>query len=328
MAMSELPRSIQLAARICGLDQILDDVAVGFHWDVLDRLEDGVYFVNCDRQIIYWSQGAERITGYLAEDVLGRGCHDELLRHVDQQGRPLCGDGCPLLSVILGGAPRGTDVYLQHRAGHRVPVRVYGAPIRDSTGRIIGAFETFSDTTSLLATLERVRELEAAAFLDGLTGIANRRYLEQELQSRFAELTRHRWRFGVIMADVDHFKRVNDAHGHVVGDEVLKAVARTLSLSCRPYDLVGRWGGEEFLTIVGPVDRETLERIAERTRMLVASSTVTIGDQLVRVTISAGMTLARDNDDPSSLVARADHLLYASKSAGRDRVSTDVPCLA
>lgn len=322
--MLELPLSLRKAAEIVGLPDFLQDVAVGFHWDILDRLEGGVYLVDCQRHIMYWSAGAERITGYNADDVLGVCCAENLLRHVDETGRRLCLDSCPLAKVIETGVSQSAEVFLHHKDGHRVPVRVYGAPIRNSEGEIIGAFETFSDTSSLLAPLEKVRRLETIAYVDDLTGVANRRLLEHEIHNRFAEFRREGWVFGMVLADVDHFKQFNDRHGHETGDKVLKMVAKTLAHSCRSYDLIGRWGGEEFLMVVSRANLPALQRVAERARALVASSSLAVGGQHLQVTISAGAALVQPDDDPSRLIARADKLLYQSKTEGKNRVTLEV----
>jgi diguanylate cyclase (GGDEF)-like protein/PAS domain S-box-containing protein len=317
----DLPTSVQLADQMVDLVEFLEDVSVGFHWDILDRLEDGVYLLDKHRRIRYWSDGCARITGYAAQEVLGHCCGDNILNHVNERGECMCRDACPISVVLATGEPQAAEVFLHHKAGHRVPVRVYGAPIRDRSGEVIGAFETFSETTALLGPLERVRQLERVAFLDPLTGIANRRYMEYEIDRRIHELRRDNWPFGVVMADVDHFKVFNDNYGHETGDRVLQMITQTLKRHCRPYDLVGRWGGEEFLTVVSLREPRELSSFAERASALVAASTLDVEGEALQVTISSGGVLARHNDDVQSLVRRADELLYQSKARGRNRVT-------
>lgn len=323
--MQDLPLSVRTANDAVGLAEFLEDVCVGFHWDILDRLEDGVYLLDRDRRIMYWSDGCARITGYSAAEVLGHSCADDILKHVDACGKCLCKGTCPITTVLGTGEPQAADVYLHHKAGHRVPVRVYGAPIRDRAGRIIGAFETFSETTALLAPLERVRQLEKVAFLDPLTGVANRRYMEYELDRRIHELRRQGWSFGVVLADVDHFKDFNDTYGHETGDRVLKMITETLSRQCQHYDLVGRWGGEEFLIVVTLAQPHELFVFAEQACALVAASTLEVPAGSLRVTLSAGGVMAQRDDDVQSLVRRADELLYESKAAGRNRATVRLP---
>lgn len=290
-------------------------------WNIIDSMEDGFYLLDRNRRIIYWNEAAKRITGFDVADVLGQRCADAILMHVDHDGCCLCEHNCPLAGTMQDGVPRQADVFLHHKEGHRVPVRVYGAPVRDCTGGIIGAFETFSDQSAALAQAERLRDLEQAAFIDVLTSVANRRFLDVSLESRLAEKTRHDWGFGVVLLDVDHFKRFNDEHGHEVGDHVLQMVARTLARNARPYDVVGRWGGEEFLIIASHSDLQQAYSVAERARVLIGASELNHQGQRLRVTVSAGVAVVRSGEDAVSLLRRADTALYASKNDGRNRVS-------
>lgn len=185
----------------------------------------------------------------------------------------------------------------------------------------MAAVETFHEISDKVAALEQVRHLEELAYLDALTGLANRRFLQATIEARIAERGRYGWPFGIIMMDVDHFKSVNDTYGHEVGDKVLQTVARTLRSATRSYDVVGRWGGEEFLAVVANATDDDLASVAERYRALVESSDVPLDGMSLRVTISAGAAVAQDTDDASSAVERADRLLYMSKANGRNRVT-------
>jgi diguanylate cyclase (GGDEF)-like protein/PAS domain S-box-containing protein len=290
-----------------------------FCQELLDNLYDGVYYVDPDRRITFWNKAAEVITGYSRQEVLGRHCSDNLLKHVDEQGVSLCLTACPLAHAVQDGQPRAATVYLHHKNGHRLPVAVRVTPRRNESGDIRGAVEVFSDNSEKVAALQRLHELEALAYLDPLTGIANRRYLEFFLAARFNELRRFGWPFGLAFADIDHFKQVNNDHGHQAGDLVLKMVANTLAQNCRSFDLVGRWGGEEFLCVLSHIGKpQELRQATERLRRLVANSSIPSGEHPVSVTLSVGATLVRPDDDLESVTRRVDRLLYQSKDAGRN----------
>ena len=288
---------------------------------LLDNFSDGVYFVDTERRISYWNKGAERISGYAAGEVVGSFCFNEILMHVDCAGTRLCHNGCPLAETLADGEPREAAVFLHHRDGHRVPVRVRVAPVRDRGGRVTGAVETFTDDTAGNAALQRIEELQAAAYIDALTGVANRAFTEITLRAKLEELERYGWPFGVLFIDIDHFKEVNDGHGHEAGDRVLATIARTLAGNARSFDLVGRWGGEEFLVVAVNVDETKLGALAERFRLLVAGSAAPSGGGDIAVTVSVGATLARPGDDPATVVKRADTAMYESKRSGRNRVT-------
>ena len=288
---------------------------------LLDNFTDGVYFVDRERTITYWNRGAERISGFSAEETVGSHCFDELLMHIDDAGTRLCHVGCPLAAIIEDGEPREMEVFLHHKQGHRVPVLVRASPIRDPDGAVVGAIEVFSDNSPKMAALQRAHDLEKMAFVDPLTGLANRTFTEITLRARLEELVRYGWSFGVLFLDVDHFKNINDGHGHPVGDQALSIVANTLKIAARSFDLVGRWGGEEFLAILVNVSDRKLGVIAERFRVLVESSRLPLSAGDGRLTVSIGATLADPRDTVEELVARADALMYESKQAGRNRVT-------
>lgn len=297
------------------------EVGDEFYRDLLDNLYDGIYFVDRDRRVTYWNSGAERITGYGRSEVVGKRCRDHILIHINQRGATLCDSGCPLEESITRGRVYETEAYLRHKDGHRIPVSIRTFPIRDSEGVITGAIEIFSDDSSKAAFLHRIEELQKMTILDHLTGLANRRYIEMNLDARLSEMLRYGWPFGVLFIDIDHFKEVNDVYGHDVGDEVLKMIANTFMNNSRPFDAVGRWGGEEFVAIILNVTEDRLYAIADRLRMLVEQSSLSVGRDTIRVTISIGATLALENDTVETLIRRSDQLMYRAKTSGRNCVS-------
>ena len=288
---------------------------------LFDLLFEGAYVVDRERAIVHWNKAAEQITGYARDEVVGRHCFDNILVHVDCGGASLCKGGCPLHQSIADGQTRESELFLRHKEGHRVPVQVRVHPLVDAGGIRYGAVEVFRDTSTRVAALDRIRELEGMAYVDALTGLANRRFIDAQLQRKIDEMKRYGWPFGILFMDLDRFKSVNDTHGHAVGDKVLKVVAETLIRSSRSFDVVGRWGGEEFLAVVSNVSAEMLDNIAQRLRVLIARSGVFVQMEEIRVTISIGATMALPDDTPESLVARADALLYTSKESGRNTVT-------
>lgn len=290
---------------------------------ILDSLFDGVYFVDVNRRITYWNNGAERITGYSRVNVIGSCCADNLLRHIDGNGNELCLTGCPLSATIQDGKAREANVFLHHALGHRVPVSVRTSPVRDDSGQIVGAVEIFSDNSSSLQLLHEFEKLKHDVYLDPLTAVGNRRYGEMSLATRMFDLHSHGVPCGVLFMDIDHFKRCNDRFGHKIGDDVLVMVARSISVSLRKMDVAARWGGEEFIVILPGTTREIVMSVSERIRILIENSFIFVGDDKVSVTISIGAAMSRTDDTVESIVSRADRMMYISKSAGRNRVTED-----
>jgi diguanylate cyclase (GGDEF)-like protein len=140
------------------------------------------------------------------------------------------------------------------------------------------------------------------------------------LQAALSAFQRYGWAFGVLFLDVDHFKKVNDTAGHEAGDQALRMVARTLAASLRSVDSFGRWGGEEFVAVVTNTTEDDLREVAERCRRLVEQSALEAGPIRIRVTVSAGGSMARAGDTAQALMERADRLMYRAKTGGRNRV--------
>lgn len=166
----------------------------------------------------------------------------------------------------------------------------------------------------------RNAELEAASRTDPLTGLPNRRHLQEQLVAAGSAAKRRGENMAVLMVDVDHFKAVNDRLGHAGGDHVLRRVALALASACRAEDVAGRWGGEEFLVVAPTTDEEGAAALAERIRALTAAEGITVEgtDEPVTVTVSVGVAYGKDDVD--AVVRDADAALYRAKAEGRNRV--------
>ncbi|MDR3775084.1 MAG: sensor domain-containing diguanylate cyclase [Terracidiphilus sp.] len=289
-----------------------------FYKDLLDHMSDGVYFVDRDRRILYWNEGAQRLTGYKAEEMMGRQCQDDLLCHVDGAGRRLCQEGCPLSASVEDGAPHEASVFLRHKLGRRVPVNVRVQPMRDAKGDIIGAIEIFNDDSAQHAVRRRAEALQRIAFLDHLTQLPNRRFLEMTVRTVLSEFEVHKDASGVLLIDLDGFKNINDSYGHACGDLALQEVAKTLTGVLRPTDILGRWGGDEFMAIVRSVNFENLRALAQRCVAIVAATSIPRSDgSRIGLSISVGAALLRMGESAEEIISRADLLMYRSKTNGR-----------
>ncbi len=288
---------------------------------MLNMLKEGVYFVDLDRKITFWNKGAERISGYRSDDVLGSSCKDNILIHVDSTGKNLCQDGCPLHATMADGQCRKADVFLHHRRGYRVPVSVRTTPLEDDEGNVVGGIELFAEINPEENILIRMEELEKRSLLDTLTKVPSRRHLEMELEALLSLWKKVRRPFGVLFIDIDHFKSLNDEYGHHIGDEVLKIAAKSIFGSVRPNDVIGRWGGDEFVGLFPDVNPVVLATLAERLRSVVEASWIVEIPMNLAMTISIGGTVSRKGDTMASILQRADALMYKSKDHGRNRVT-------
>lgn len=292
-----------------------------FYLDLLDEIADGVYFVSPDRRITYWNHGAERITGYSAGEVIGHSCAEGILRHVNEAGSQLCLHGCPLAAVMRDGRKRQANVFLHHKDGHRVPVTVRGNAIYGDHDEIAGSVEVF--TVRITSPFALTPDETGRDGMDPVTHLPPRAFGDKELDRRLRDAAADGTGLGLLFADLDHFKAINDTHGHRIGDAVLRMAAQSLANALGRDDIPVRWGGEEFVVLLPGADERRLLRTAERVRMLVENSWLPNDDEQVRVTVSIGATLARPEDSAESLVDRADGFMYRSKASGRNRVTSD-----
>jgi len=287
---------------------------------VLNSLNEGVYFVDSDRKITFWNKGAAYITGFSADEVTGTFCHQNLLNHVDADGNKLCFQGCPLHATILDQQERSAHVYLHHKAGHRVPVQVKTMPLIDDKDTLIGSIEVFSDQHKPVHHELSKDDLYSIAFTDALTEIPNRRFAEMQLKKLRLELEEAQSPYSIAIVDIDFFKHVNDTHGHDIGDEILRIVAKTLSHSVRSTDVVARWGGEELILILNGLTETSLPQVLEKVRMLVENSVYRSETLELSVTISIGGATAQPDRSPEDLFKQADRNLYLAKHEGRNCV--------
>jgi diguanylate cyclase len=178
-------------------------------------------------------------------------------------------------------------------------------PTLNLVAQISCAYDELREQSSHLLTFTESRT-------DPLTGVSNRKALDETLEASFALFARYEQPFSLAIFDIDHFKRINDVQGHVRGDQILQIVAQTLDDATRDTDLVARYGGEEFVIVMPQTEADGAAAYADRIRGAV--------EQLGLVTISGGVATTSEQDEPKTLLARADAALYAAKAAGRNRV--------
>ena len=227
--------------------------------------------------------------------------------------------------------------------------RADGQPLNEIERQLIGEFldlvgQAHEHDARVRALEERVTALQLEnldlvaknSFLseisvrDSLTGLYNRWYVMEKIDSEINRALRHGYPMSVLMMDLDHFKNINDSFGHPAGDEVLKSVGQMLRESCRVYDVAGRYGGEEFCIVLPEPRVNNTTVVAERIRSRLATTPVAVGGTAISVTASIGVagTDSVNNEgvlSASALVERADRALYAAKHHGRNRVELWAP---
>ena len=289
--------------------------------EIINVLKDGVYFVDTERRITFWNKAAEKISGYAAHEIVGLRCQESKLSHINAEGCLLCEIGCPLYATIIDGTQRSGNVFLRHKNGHRVPVRVNMFPITEN-GEIVGGVEVFSQSSHVVYDNELIDSLQNQATIDTLTGLPNRRSLETFLEYKFSEVSSFDKTFCVLFIDIDDFGNFNKTYGHEIGDAVLKSMSSSIMHTIRNTDIFGRWGGEEFAGVFEIKQEYEASIVAEKIRVLISKSEVEISPtESVTISASVGATIIRKDDTLVTVMKRADELMRKAKEGGKNRVS-------
>lgn len=282
---------------------------------VLDKLAIGVCLVNRSRQILFWNEGAEAITGYMRYEVIGRLSRDNILVQCNDIGCVLCGAICPFNEALREGKPREAQVYLRHKAGHRIPVHVRVVPIRDDRGLVIGAATSFDERTFVSDADFSQDSLAAHGCLDLMSGVANHAFTQFHLRESLASFLEYGLPFGILCIALDQLEHLKDTHGQEATEAMLHVVAQTIRHTLGPAGFLGRWRTNEFVVILSNCSAVALERASASIQKLVSASEIQWWDDQLSVTVSVAGAMVHPGDTLDSLVSRAEHSLAQSPVA-------------
>jgi diguanylate cyclase (GGDEF)-like protein/PAS domain S-box-containing protein len=282
---------------------------------LVDASYDGIITVDEQQHVMLMNRAAREILGYDEHDSLD----DVHLRHIIperfHQKHDQYIEAFKQSPVRSRPMQQRAAVTARRKDGGEVPVEISIAKIR-----VDNRLELTAVIRDLSEQMRLITELQKAASHDELTGIYNRRQLSRELQRELKRVQRFGGHFSVALLDLDHFKAINDQHGHQVGDAVLRHFAEAVRSELREVDIVGRWGGEEFLLICPETGGEEAMAILERIRQRLREHPYVHGDTVVPVQFSAGLAVAdasTEGEDP--LIKTVDDALYQAKKSGRNR---------
>lgn len=317
---SALPMATLLAARDCLRATLAERIRL------LDQAEAAAHIghwrISPSTRAILWSPEVYRIHGLHEAELptLDRAID---LYHPDDRARV----AEIVARALSDGQPFAFEARVVRADGAIRHVATQGERDHGLQDEAIGLFGLIRDLTDQIAARQVLRDARDAAdrsaqaamllaSTDALTGLANRRRIVEYLESSLIVETSDGAGLSVVLFDIDHFKAVNDRYGHDVGDEVLKRIAASAAEGLRATDLIGRYGGEEFVIILPSTDADTALKIAERVRKTIEGSAQ---DQQPMVTVSLGIATARSEDSSRAILKRADIALYDAKRAGRNR---------
>jgi diguanylate cyclase (GGDEF)-like protein/PAS domain S-box-containing protein len=290
---------------------------------LLDESSDPAIIIDQQGAIRYLNAASQALTGFPPGEAIGKPIDGLLPEGLAEKHTGY------LLDYISGGLASSVlghvrDFAIRHRTGDMIPIQLKAVDLGVVDGvRYFGAFtvdmrERRAEEARIAALLA---QLEQQAMTDPLTALPNRRAFDAELARIAARSRRNQSPTAAGVADIDHFKQVNDQYGHPVGDMVLCEVAKAIEHAARGTDFVARTGGEEFGMLFPDTPTDMARLVAERMRKAVAAASVTTPDgDIIRVTISIGLAALAPGSAPEQALASADVALYQAKEQGRDRV--------
>lgn len=299
--------------------------------NIVDRINVGVFVVDKDFNICLWNKFMELHSEKKADDLVGKplfDCFPELPKtwlskkiesvfllknfaFSSWQQRPY-------LFKFLNNRPLTSNIEYMHQDCTFLPIKNEKGEVSNVCITLVDVSDTSIYQTMLQGAMESLKEI---SIRDALTGIFNRRHLDDILSTEFKRAKRYKTPLSLILFDLDDFKTINDSYGHMAGDEVIRKTAKHMSEILRNSDTAGRFGGEEFLIILPGIKHDGALGLAERLRQQLESSPVIFNGQEINVTISMGISELNSHNRYEDLVKEADLALYDSKAAGKNKAT-------
>jgi len=300
---------------------------------IVDRINVGVFVVDRDMRLLVWNYFMESHSGRPADEVVGHDLFEAFpelpKKWLERKIRSVfilrnfaftSWEHRPYLFRFRHNRPITGDADYMHQSCTFQPILAQNGEVEAVCVSIFDVTDTSMYHNRLQATLAELREM---SFCDELTGLFNRRHIEHHLRREFSRFKRYGSALSLLMFDVDEFKAINDVHGHLVGDEILREVAKRAQSCVRGTDFVGRYGGEEFVVVLTNTRCKGAMVLAERIRVAIGSNPVECDQAKVPVTVSVGVAEAEaaTMQRHEALIQCADTALYESKRAGKNCVT-------
>jgi diguanylate cyclase (GGDEF)-like protein/PAS domain S-box-containing protein len=290
-----------------------------FEKKLIDNMHDGVVFVDSQSMITLWNTGVERLTGVSSNAACGRTFLPTLMDMCNNREQRITNEDCPVARAISTGVQWLGRVSVMGRQGRHVAVDLHAIPVRGNEGAVHGATILLHDASSETSLEEKCQALHAQVAKDPMTQVANRAEFDRMLNNFVAAHQESNLPCSLIMSDIDHFKSINDTHGHQAGDEAIITFASLLKSMCRSGDLVARYGGEEFAILCADCTNAAAARKAEDLRKALSEVKHScLGNN--SITASFGVTELQAGDTPETMLRRADRALLQAKDQGRNQV--------
>jgi diguanylate cyclase (GGDEF)-like protein/PAS domain S-box-containing protein len=296
--------------------------------DILNRLQIGVSVLDLQKKIVFWSDGAEQITGYSRIDVLGHPCTDNILQHCNQKSCEMCTEQCPISLALHDVKPVEAVTFIHHKSGHRTQVHTWAIPLRDKHGSLIGIIQTFEGEFALAGPGPNDRTMRDSGCIDETTGLPNAAMMHAHLRELLGTFGDLRISFGVICLEMADLSAFRARYGQVAARSILQVLARTLRNTVWPTDFVGRWSDDRFLVILSGCREDTLQVVSQRILNMTASATIQWWGEELSLKVLLGGATAVAGDGEQSILRRAEQGLRSQGLRSNDGAAPDRTALA
>lgn len=275
---------------------------------IMESLPTGLCVVDLQKKIVLWSGGAERITGHLRHEVVGRSCVAEPLLHCDQPGCEFCSEECVLARAMKTAQATEATGLLRHKSGHEIPVRMQAVPVHNRRGSVIGAVEVFEELQPATGH-NSVDARSLPICVDGVTDVATRPMMQSHLRESFRAYNEDLIPFVILLFRLEGLERFRAALGTEAASSLLRVVARTLESVLWKTDYVGRWSDNEFLVILNGRSDEMVRSVCDRMRHMLANDAIEWWGERRSLPVSIGQATSQAGDTPESMLGRAEKSL-------------------
>jgi diguanylate cyclase (GGDEF)-like protein/PAS domain S-box-containing protein len=283
--------------------------------DILNGLQIGVSVLDLSRKIVFWSDGAEQITGYARIDVLGHSCRDNISLHCNEVSCEMCGEKCSIATALHNAETIEGMGLIHHKSGHRTPVRTWAIPLRDKHGSIIGVIQTFEAEFAVPGQDPNDRSMNERGCLDDVTGLPNQTMMQSHLREKLGTFAALQIPFGIVCAEIPELGKLRARYGQEAAASLLQVMGRTLRNTVWPTDFVGRWSEGQFLVILTGCGETALRVVSERMLKMMASATIQWWGEELSVGVSIGITIVVAGDSIDSLMHRAQQAIIRNQVA-------------
>jgi len=273
--------------------------------EILDTLQMAVVGISLTGKIIYWNDGAERITGYLRHEVMGHQCTENFLLHCEGSCCELCGESCPRTAAQRNSRTVQIRNSIHNKSGERVAVHSWVVPVRNAHGVPTALAFTFEGSSAAADPDRREDGLERVGLSDPATGLANREMMQAHLRETLNTFHELHVPFAVLRVRLCGLSQLRCRHGQAAVDVAFPAAAHTLENALRPVDFVGRWDAEEFLAILNNCGSDAAHHLADRVRSMIQRAGIEFWGEELRIPVTVGVASAQAGDSAESLLSRA-----------------------